>query len=111
MGQSASNPRPEDKRVGPVKNFDDFHIQRIRGHARSGLSCFTGNSWTIAIRGDGDSTTRTVVCNIAVPPHDAHTEVITENGEKRWKQRFRSLQTTVPDVRNRKKARDYSCKS
>ena len=45
----------------------------------------------MANSGDGDSTTRTAVCNIAVPPHDAHTEGSTESGEKSWKQRFRSL--------------------
>ena len=44
------------------------------------------NSETIANSGDGDSTTRTAVCNIAVPPHDAHTERSTESGEKSWKQ-------------------------
>ena len=45
-------------------------------------------------------TTRTAVCNITVPPDDAHTEGSTESGGESWKQRFRSLQTTVPDVRN-----------
>ena len=43
---------------------------------------------------------------MATPPHeqqsatshDAHTERSTESGEESWKQRFRSLQTTVLDV-------------
>ena len=77
-----------------------FHIQRVRGYTRSCLSCLAENSETITNSGDGDSTTRSAVCNIAVPPHDAHTERRTESGEKSWKQRFRSLQTIVPDVRN-----------
>ena len=66
MGQSVSKPRPEDDW--------DFTIQRIRGYARSCLSCLAENSETITNSGDDDSTTRTAVCNIAVPPHDAHTE-------------------------------------
>ena len=77
-----------------------FHIQRIRVYARSCLSCLAENGETVTNSGDGDSTTRTAVCNIAVPPHDAHTEGSTKSGEKSWKQRFRSLQTTVLDVRN-----------
>ena len=108
MGQSVSKPRREDVGGGkpepyaPGKDFDDWdsHTQRIRGYARSCLSCLAENSETITNSGDGDSTTQTAVCNIAVPPHDAHTERSTESGEKSWKQRFRSLQTTVPDVRN-----------
>ena len=47
MGQSVSKPRPEDMIIGkpepysPGKDFDDwdFHIQWIRGYARSCLSC------------------------------------------------------------------------
>ena len=39
---------------------------------------------------------RTAVCNIAVPPHDAHTETITVSGEKTWKQRFRSVRVFLP---------------
>ena len=100
MGQSVSKPRPEDMRVGKPepyalgKDFDDWDFT-FNGYARSCLSCLAENSETIANSGDGDSTTRTAVCNIAVPPHDAHTERSTESGEKSWKQRFRSLQTTL----------------
>ena len=65
------------------------------------------DSETITNSGDGDSTTRTAVCNIALPPHDAHTERSTESGKKSWKQRFRSLQTTVPDVRNVRSGRQH----
>ena len=81
MGQSVSKQRPEDMRVGkpepyaPGKDFRrlGFYIQRIRGYAGSCLSCFAEDSETITNSGDGDSTKRTAVCNIAVPPHDAHT--------------------------------------
>ena len=51
-----------------------IYIQRIRGYTRSCLSCLAEDSETITNSGDGDSTTRTAVCNIAVPPHDAHAE-------------------------------------
>ena len=84
----------------PGKDFDEDFTQLTRGYARSCLSSHGVNSETISKSGDGDSTTRTAVCNIAVPTHDAHTEGNTESGEESWKQRFRSLQTTVPDVRN-----------
>ena len=84
-----------------------FHIQRIRGYARSCLSCLAENSETITNIGDGDSTTRTAVCNIAVPHHDPYTERSTESGEESWKQRFRNLQTTVPDVRNVRSGRHH----
>ena len=112
MGQSVSKPRPEDMRVGKPepsalgKDFDDwdFKIQRICEYA---LSCFAENSETVTNSGDGDSTTRTAVCNIAVPPRDAHTERNTESGEESWKQRFRSLQTLVPDVRNVRSRRQH----
>ena len=84
-----------------------FHIQRIRGYTRSCLSCLAEDSETITNSGDGDSTTRTGVCNIAVPPHDAHTKGSTKSGKESWKQRFRSLQTTVPDVRNVRSGRQH----
>ena len=82
MGPSVSKPRPEDMRVGKPepyalgKDFDDwdFTFNGIRGYARSCLSCLAEDSETITNSGDGYSTTRTAVCNIAVPPHDAHTE-------------------------------------
>ena len=73
MGQSVSKPRL---------------IQQIRGYTRSCPSCLAEHCETITNSSDGDSTTRTAVCNIAVPPHDAHTDRSTESGEKSWKQRF-----------------------
>ena len=62
--------------------------------------CFAEDSETITNSGDGDSTTRTAVRDMAVFTDNAHTERSTESGEESWKQLFRSLQTTVPDVRN-----------
>ena len=59
-----------------------LHVQRIRGYARSCLSCLAENSETVTNSGDGDSTTRTAVCNLAVPSHDAHTERSTESREE-----------------------------
>ena len=79
----------------------------IRGYARSCLSCLAENSETITNGGDGDSTTRTAVCNLVVPSHDAYTEGSTKSREESWKQRFRSLQTTVPDVRNVRSRRQH----
>ena len=115
VGQSVSQPRPEDMRVGkpepyaPGKDFDGWglHVQLIRGYARSCLSCLAEDSETITNSGDGDSTTRTAVWNIAVPLHGAHTERSTESGEESWKQRFRNLQTTVRDVRNVRSGRQH----
>ena len=60
-------------------------IQRIRGYARSCLSCLAENIETITNSGGGDSTTRTAVCNLAVLAHDAYTERSTESGEESWK--------------------------
>ena len=84
-----------------------LHVQRIRGYTRSCLSCLVENSETIANSGDGDSNTRTAICNLTVPSHDPHTERSTESREESRKQRFCSLQTTVPDVRNVRSGRQY----
>ena len=89
MGQSVSKPRPEDMRVGkpepyaPGKDFDDRDFN------------FNGYAGTLD------------PCNLAVPSHDAHTERSTESREESWKQRFRSLQATVPDVRNVRSGRQH----
>ena len=96
MGLSVSKLR-QDMRVGkpepyaPGKDFDDWdsYILWTRGYARSCLSCIAENSKTITKSGDGDSTTRTAVCNIAVPTH--YTERSTESGEKK-------LETTVSEL-------------
>ena len=107
MGQSVSKPSPGDMRVGmpeqhaPGKDVEDWDFTFSgHGYARPCLSSLAENSETITNSGDGDSTARTAVCNLAVPSHDAHTEGSMESREESWKQRFRSLQTTVPDVRN-----------
>ena len=106
MGQSVSKPRPEDMRVGkpepyaPGKDFDDWDFT-FTGYAGTlDPAYLTLLNETITNSGDGDSTTRTAVCILAVPSHDAHTERSTESREESWKQRFRSLPTTVPVVRN-----------
>ena len=106
VGQSVSKPHPEDMRVGkpepcaPGKAFDDWDFT-FNGFAGTLDPAYPAeNSEKITNSGVGDSTTRTAVCNLAVPSHDAHTERSTESGEESKKQRFRSLQTTVPDVRN-----------
>ena len=99
MGQSVSKPRPEDMRVGkpepyaPGKDFDDwdFTFNGYAGTLDPAYPAVLKNSETIANSGDGDPTTQTAVCNIAVPPHDAHTERSTESGKKSSKQRFSKL--------------------
>ena len=103
MGQSVSKPRPEDVRVGkpepyaPGKDFDDWDFT-FNGYA--GMLDPTHS-------GDGDSTTRTAICNLAVPTYGDHAERSTESCEESWKQRFRSLHTTVPDVRNVRSGRQH----
>ena len=115
MGQSVSKPRPEDMRVGkpepyaPGKDFDDWDFTfngyaGTLGPAYPALLKTARQSPTVVM---ATPHTRTAVCNIAVPPHDAHTERSTESGEKSWKQRFRSLQTIVPDVRNVRSGRQH----
>ena len=108
MCQSVSKPRPEDMRVGkpesyaPGKDFDDWDFT-FNGYAGTlnpaypALLKTARQSPTVVM---GDSTTQTAVCNLTELSHDAHTEGSTENREESWKLRFRSVQTTVPDVRN-----------
>ena len=93
----------------PVKDFDDwdFTFEGYAGTLDPTFRAKLKKSETITNSGDGDSTTRTAVCNIAVLLHDARTEWSTDSGEKSWKQRFRSLQTTVPDVRNVRSGRQH----
>ena len=106
MGQSVSKPHPQNmsRKVWPVRTWQRFgrpglHVQRIRGYTRSCLSCFAENSETTTNSGDGDSTTLTAVFNIAVHPHDAHTERSTGSGEGSWKKRFWKLKDNC-DARN-----------
>ena len=115
VGQSVSKPRPEDMRVGkpepyaPGKDFDDWDFT-FNGYAGTldpahpALLKTARQSPTVVM---GDTTTRTAVCNLALPTHDAHAERSTESREESWKQRFRSLQTTVPDVRNVRSGRQH----
>ena len=109
MGQLVSIPRQEDMRVGkpepyaPGKDFDDWDFT-FNGYAGTLDPAYPENSETIINSGDGD---RTAVCNLAVPSHDAHTERSTESREESWKQWFRSLQTTVLDVRNVRSGRQH----
>ena len=118
MGQSVSKPRPEDMRVGkpepyaPGKDFDDWDFT-FNGYAGT-----LDPAYPALLKTARQSPT--VV--MATPPYEQQSATLlylltmltqkggTESGEESWKQRFRSLQTTVPDVR-RKAARDYSCKS
>ena len=91
-----------------VPSFDDLDFT-FNGYANT-LACLSSlaeSSETITNSGDGDSTARTAVCNLAVSSHDAHTERSTESRVESWKQRFRSLQTTVPGVRNVRSGRQH----
>ena len=115
MGQSVSKPRPEDMRVGkpelyaPGKDFDDWYFT-FNGYAGTldpAYPALLKAARQSPNSGDGDSTTRTVVCNLVVPSHGAHTERSTESREESWKQRFRSLQTTVPNLRNVRSGRQH----
>ena len=60
---AAVSGKPEP--YAPGKDFDDwyFTFNRLREYARSCPSCFADDSETITHSGDGDSTTRTAVCN------------------------------------------------
>ena len=108
MGQSVSKPRPEDMRVGKpepyalVKDFDDWDFT------------FNGYAGTLdpAYPALLKTARRSPTVVMATPPHEQQSATLlylltmltqkrsTESGEKSWKQRFRSLQTTVPNVRN-----------
>ena len=114
MGQSVSKPRPEDMRVGKPepyalgKDFDDWDFT-FNGHAGTFNPAYPAllktarQSPTVVM---ATPSTRTAVCNIAVSPHDAHTERSTKSREKSWKQRFRSSRTTVP-VRDFRSGRQH----
>ena len=108
MGQSVSKPRPEDMRVGkpepyaPAKDFDgwDFTFNGYAGTLHPGYPALLKAA----------RQSPTVV--MATPPFEQqsatflylltmlNTERSTKGREESWKQRFRSLQTPVPDVRN-----------
>ena len=108
MGQSVSKPHPEDMRVGkpelyaPGKDFDDWDFT-FNGYADTlDLACPA-----LLKTARQSPTVLMTVCNLAVSTHDAHTEGSMESLEESWKQRFRSLQTTVPDVRNVRSRRQH----
>ena len=106
-----SKPRPEDMRVGKPepyalgKDFDDWDFT-FKGYAGT-----LDPAYPALLKTARQSPTVVMAtprhCNIAVPPHDAHTERSTESGEKSWKQWFRTLKTTVPDVRNVRSGRQH----
>ena len=75
MGQSVSSVGKREP-YAPGKDFDDwdFTFKGYAGTLDPAYPAFAENSETITNSGDGDSTTRTAVCNLAVPSHDAHTE-------------------------------------
>ena len=86
----------------PGKDFDDwdFSFNGYATYARSCRSCLAEDSETVTNSGDGDSTTRTAVRDIAVSAHDAHAERSVESREKSREQWIRGLQTVVHDVWN-----------
>ena len=115
MGQSVSKPRPEDMRAGkvepyaPGKDFDDWDFT-FNGYAGTLDPAYPALLKTAR-------KTPTVV--MATPPHERQSAtllylltMLTQKGarksrEESWKQRFRSLQTTVPDVRNVRSGRQH----
>ena len=122
MGQSVSKPRPEDMRVrkpepyAPGKDFDDWDFT-FNGYAGT-----LDPAYPALLKTARQSPT--VV--MATPPHEQQSAtllhlltMLTQKGARKVVRKagnngFRSLQTTVPDVRNvrsGKAARDYSCKS
>ena len=106
MEQSDTRPRLENKRVGkPVHAWQrlrrlGLHFQRICWYARSCVSGPAESSETVNDSGDGNSTTRTAVRDIAVSAHDAHAERARNVVKKSQEQRIRGLLTVVHDVRN-----------
>ena len=115
MGQSVSQPRPEDKRVGkpephaPSKDFDDWD-STFNGHASPlDLACpallKTARQSPTVVMATPPHEQQSAT--FAVPSHDAHTERSTESREESWKHRFRSLQTNAPDVRNVRSGRQH----
>ena len=108
MGQSVSKPRPEDMRVvkpepyAPGKDFDDWDFT-FNGYVGT-----LDLAYPTLLKAARQSPT--VV--MAIPPHEQQSAtlmylltMLTQKGarkvvRKNWKQRFRSLQTTVPDSRN-----------
>ena len=123
MGQSVSKPLPEGMRVGKPesyalgKEFDDWDFT-FNGYAGTFDPAYPAllntERETVTNSGDGDSATRTAVCN----PCCAFT-MFTWKGPRKvvrkvGNNRFGSLRTSVPDVRNVRSGRQHgtgSCKS
>ena len=110
MGQSVSKPRPEDMRVGkpepyaPGKDCDDWDFT-FNGYAGT-----LDPAYFALLKSARQSPTVVMATppnDFAVLTHDAHTERSTESREESWKQRFRSLQTTVLDVWNVRSGRQH----
>ena len=115
MGQSMSKPRPEDMRVGKPepyalgKDFDNWDFT-FNGYAGT-----LDPAYPALLKTARQSPT--VV--MATPPHEQQSATLLylltmltqkgarKSGEKSWKQRFRSLQTTVSDVRNVRSGRQH----
>ena len=115
MGQSVSRPRPEDMRVGKPepyalgKDFDDWDFT------------FNGYAGTLnpAYPALLKTTRHSPTVVMATPPHEQQSAtllylltMLTQKGtrkvvRKAGKQRFRSLQTTVLDVRNVRSGRQH----
>ena len=115
MGQSVSQPRPEDMRVGkpepyaPGKDFDDWDFT------------FNGDAGTLdpAYPALLKTARQSPTVVMATPPHEQQSAtllyfltMLTQKGahkvvRKSWKQRFRSLQTPVPDIRNVRSRRQH----
>ena len=83
-------PRPEDMRTrksepyAPGKDFYDWDFT-FNGHAGTldpAYPTLAESNETVADSGASYGTTRTAVCDTAVPGHDAHTEKSTQNREK-----------------------------
>ena len=74
-------------RVGKLEPYapgKDFNNSNFTFNGYTGTLDPAENSETIT--NSGDCTTRTAVCNLAVPSHDAHTERSTESREETWVQ-------------------------
>ena len=114
MGQSVSKPRPENMRVGkpepyaPGKDFDDWDFT-FNGYAGT-----LDPAYPALLKTARQSPT--VV--MATPPHEERSAtllylitMLTQKGARKvvksWKQRFPSLQTTVPDVRHVRSGRQH----
>ena len=107
MGQSVSKPRPEDMRVGklephaPGKDFDD------RDFTFNGYAGTLDPAYPALLK----TARQSPIVVMATPPHDLLT-MLTQKGARKVVRKarnngFRSLQTTVLDVRNVRSVRQH----